>query len=61
MNYSLKMINIIKKTIITPTLKKTHIYPCFSFLFHKTNIDCNCTDFCKYGPTPQKQQIKYTT
>ena len=56
MNYSLKMINIIKKTINRST-KKTSIYPCFSFLFHKTNIDCNCTDFCKYGPTPQKQQL----
>ena len=32
MNYSLKMINIIK-SIINPN-KKNHIYPCFSFLFY---------------------------
>lgn len=56
MNYSLKMINVIK-TIITPTVKKTYIYPCFSFVFNKTNIDCDCTDFCKYGPPPQKQYL----
>jgi len=59
MNYTLRIMIIIK-TVIYPK-NKTHIYPCFSFLFHKTNIDCGCTDFCKYGPSPQKQYLNYTT
>ena len=61
MNYSSKMIKMLK-TIKNPSNKtSTYNYPCFSFLFNKTNINCDCMDFCKYGPLPQKQQIKYTT